>query len=158
MTIDPREFRAALGCFATGVAVVTARSGTGEPMGITVNSLTSVSLEPPLVLYCLGKQSQWFEGLRDAGHYAVSILREEQRTLSQRFSIPTPDRWEGIEYETWTTGAPILSGCLANIECVAEGIHEGGDHLIMVGRVVRLSADPTGRPLLYFGGRYETLS
>ncbi|WP_207478980.1 flavin reductase family protein [Arenibaculum pallidiluteum] len=158
MTIDPREFRAALGCFVTGVAVVTARAADGTPMGLTVNSVTSVSLEPPLVLFCLGRQSQWFERFRDAGHFAVNILREDQRHLSVRFSQPHPDRWDGVDSETWTTGAPIIKGTVATIDCVTEAVHEGGDHLIMVGRVLRLAADPVGRPLVYHAGRYANLA
>lgn len=157
MSIDPSDFRAALGCFATGVAIVTARASDGERVGITINSLSSVSLEPPLVLFCLGKQSQWLEALRDAGHFVVNVLAEDQRTLSQRFAVSSPDRWEGVETETWKTGAPVLRGCLAGIECETMTIHEGGDHLIMVGRVVRLASTRSGKPLIYFRGRYEQL-
>lgn len=158
MTIDPREFRAALGCFATGIAVVTARTGDDRAVGITINSFASVSLDPPLVLWSLGRNSQHFEDFRDAGNYAVNILREEQKDLSVRFSGPLADRWEGIACGRWETGAPILGGCLATVECVTHAIHDGGDHLIMVGRVVRLASDREGRPLLYYAGRYATVA
>jgi len=158
MPIDQREFRAALGCFATGVTVVTAQAADGTPMGLTVNSVTSVSLDPPLVLFCLGRQSQWFERFRDAGHYVVNVLREDQVGLSIRFSQPQPDRWDGVAWEAWSTGGPVLRGTVASIECTTEAIHEGGDHLILVGRVVRLASDPAGRPLLYHAGRYAHLA
>jgi flavin reductase (DIM6/NTAB) family NADH-FMN oxidoreductase RutF len=157
MTIDPRDFRAALGRFATGVAVATARSGDGQPVGMTINSFASVSLDPPLVLWSLARSSQYLDAFSEAGHYAVNVLREEQRDLSVRFSIPLADRWEGVDSDCWETGAPILRGCLATVECVTDAVHEGGDHIILVGRVIRLASDHEGRPLLYYSGRYATI-
>lgn len=158
MMIDPREFRDALGCFATGVAVATCRDADGAAIGVTINSFSSVSLDPPLVLWSLGRSSQHFDDFLNAGHYAINVLREEQRDLSLRFSLPHEDRWLGVEVGAWRTGAPIIADCLASVECTTEAIHDGGDHIILIGRVVRLSSDRTGRPLLYFGGRYATLA
>ncbi|HEV7370956.1 flavin reductase family protein [Arenibaculum sp.] len=157
MTIDPREFRAALGCFATGIAVATARPAQGAPVGITINSFASVSLDPPLVLWSIARTATRFAAFRDAGHFAVNVLREEQRELSVRFSGPADDCWDGIAVERWTTGAPVIAGSLAVIECATESVYEGGDHLILVGRVLRLASDRGGRPLVYFAGRYAGL-
>lgn len=158
MTIDPRDFRAALGCFATGVTVVTTRAPDGHPVGLTVNSFNSVSLEPPLVLFCLDRGSQCLDAFRTAGHFAVNILRQSQQDLSVRFaSTAIADRWRGLDFDRGTTGAPILRDCLATVECLTETVHEGGDHLVLIGRVVHLAADPSGRPLLYYGGRYAEL-
>ena len=158
MTIDPRDFRAALGNFATGIAVETARAGDGRPVGMTINSFASVSLDPPLVLWSLARNSQHLDAFAEAGHYAVNILREEQRDLSVRFSAQLSDRWDGVESDLWETGAPILRGCLATVECMTDAVHDGGDHIILVGRVIRLASERDGRPLLYYSGRYATLS
>jgi flavin reductase (DIM6/NTAB) family NADH-FMN oxidoreductase RutF len=157
MTIDPREFRDALGCFATGIAVATARAADGRPVGMTINSFASVSLDPPLVLWSIARTATGFAAFRDAGHFTINVLREEQRAVSVRFAGQADDRWEGIAVERWTTGAPVITGSLAVIECTTEAIHEGGDHLILVGRVLRLASDRSGRPLVYFAGRYAGL-
>lgn len=157
MTIDPREFRDALGCFATGIAVATARPADGRPVGMTINSFASVSLDPPLVLWSIARTATGFAAFRDAGNFAINVLREEQRAVSARFAGQADDRWEGIAVERWTTGAPVIAGSLAVVECATEAIHEGGDHLILVGRVLRLASDRSGRPLVYFGGRYAGL-
>lgn len=157
MTIDPREFRDALGCFATGIAVATARPADGRPVGMTINSFASVSLDPPLVLWSIARTATGFAAFRDAGNFVINVLREEQRAVSARFAGQADDRWEGIAVERWTTGAPVIAGSLAVVECATEAIHEGGDHLILVGRVLRLASDRSGRPLVYFGGRYAGL-
>jgi len=155
--VDRRAFRNALGCFATGVTVVTTVTDAGEPVGLTANSFSSVSLDPPLVLFCLGRNSQNFEAITAAGRFAVNVLAEEQRDLSVRFSTAIGDRWDGVAWETWETGAPILSGCLASLDCETEAVHDGGDHVIMVGRVKRLASVSEGKPLLYFMGNYATV-
>src|SRR3954471_13888482 len=120
MKFDRRAFRNALGCFATGVTVITTVTDAGEPVGLTANSFSSVSLDPPLVLFCLGRNSQSFEAFTAAGRFAVNVLAEEQRDLSVRFSTAIGDRGEGVAWKTWETGAPILSGCLASLDCETE--------------------------------------
>ncbi|MGQ9369956.1 flavin reductase family protein [Azospirillum sp. A39] len=158
MTIDSRAFRNALGTFATGITVITTRCPDGTPVGVTVNSFSSVSLDPPLVLFCLGRESRSFDVLAHGTCFAVNVLAEEQQELSARFSRgDEQDRWEGIEVERWETGAPILRGCLANLDCTKEAVHDGGDHVILVGRVRRLGAREAGNPLLYFRGGYARL-
>lgn len=158
MTFDSRAFRNALGSFATGIAVVTTIAPDDLPIGVTVNSFSSVSLDPPLVQFCLGRAAMSYEAFTTAPSFAVNILAEDQADLSVRFSKrDLQERWEGVGVERWDTGVPILSGCLASLECDREHIYEGGDHVIVVGRVRRLSATAEGKPLLYFRGSYAQL-
>jgi flavin reductase (DIM6/NTAB) family NADH-FMN oxidoreductase RutF len=156
--IDAQAFRTALGCFATGITVVTAVSPSGELLGVTANSFNSVSLDPPLVLFSLHRAAYSLGAFAEGGHFAVNILREEQQELSVRFARPLGDKWRGIEYEVWSTGAPILSGCLASFECRTRALYDGGDHVIFLGEVLRLRSSGEGRPLLYFRGRYSGIS
>jgi flavin reductase (DIM6/NTAB) family NADH-FMN oxidoreductase RutF len=158
MKFDRRAFRNALGCFATGVTVVTTVTDAGEPVGLTANSFSSVSLDPPLVLFCLDLASHNLDAFRAAGRFAVNVLGDDQRDLSVRFSTTIGDRWDGVVWERWETGAPVLNGCLAALDCETEAIHEGGDHVIIVGRVQRLAATTDGKPLLYFRGNYATVA
>jgi flavin reductase (DIM6/NTAB) family NADH-FMN oxidoreductase RutF len=158
MKFDRRAFRNALGCFATGVTVVTTVTDAGEPVGLTANSFSSVSLDPPLVLFCLDRASHNLHAFRAAGRFAVNVLGDNQRDLSVRFSTTIGDRWDGVVWERWETGAPVLDGCLAALDCETEAIHEGGDHVIIVGRVQRLAATTDGKPLLYFRGNYATVA
>jgi len=153
VTFDSLDFRRALGSFATGVAVVTARDPSGGNRGMTVNSISSVSLEPPLVLYCLDKAAMSYEIFRQSENFAVNFLRKDQHALSVRFSTAAIDKWEGVDYELWSGQLPVLRGCLANLACRRENIYEGGDHVIILGRVQHLEVFG-GDPLLYFRGGY----
>jgi flavin reductase (DIM6/NTAB) family NADH-FMN oxidoreductase RutF len=154
MAFDPREFRNALGNFATGVTIVTARSRTGEPLGLTANSFNSVSLDPPLVLFSLNRQTYSLKSFEEAGNFAINVLRDDQQDISQVFAQAVTDKWQGLAFETWESGAPIFSHALAVFDCATHAVHDGGDHLIFVGRVLRFMHDPDGRPLLYFRGNY----
>ena len=159
MTIDTRALRDAFGCFATGITIVTMVDGDGELYGVTANSFASLSLEPPLCLFCLDHKAMSFEAFRNTRHFAVNVLAEDQETLSSNFARSNTDKWEGVDYETWATGTPILPGCVANLECDLEAVHEGGDHVIVVGRITRMAhRDGECRPLLYYKGRYNALS
>jgi flavin reductase (DIM6/NTAB) family NADH-FMN oxidoreductase RutF len=155
--IDPQTFRIALGCFATGITIVTAVTRSGELLGITANSFNSVSLDPPLVLFSLHRAAYSLGAFTDGGHFAVNILGEDQRDLSLRFAQALGDKWTGVEYELWETGAPILTGCLSSFECRTRALYDGGDHVIFLGEVLRLRSGEGGRPLLYFRGRYRGL-
>ncbi len=156
---DPRMFRSALGCFATGIAVITTTAPDGAPVGVTVNSFSSVSLDPPLVQFCLGRAAMSFAIFMAAPAFAVNILAEDQEEMSARFSRREPlDRWNGVATETWGSGVPILSGSLATLECDREHLVDGGDHVIVIGRVRRLAARAGGNPLLYFRGGYARLA
>ncbi|WP_158044686.1 flavin reductase family protein [Skermanella pratensis] len=154
MSFDRRAFRNALGCFATGITVVTTVNDAGETFGLTANSFSSVSLDPPLVLFCLGRSSNALDVFTASGRFAVNVLAEAQRDLSVRFSTAIGDRWDGVEWEAWETGSPILKGCLASLDCITEAVHDGGDHVILVGRVKRLASVAEGKPLLYYKGDY----
>ena len=157
MTFDSLDFRRALGSFATGVTVVTARDGTGAHRGLTVNSFSSVSLEPPLILFCLDKATPSFESLCEAERFAVNVLRAEQHELSVRFATAAIDKWDGVAYDLWAGDLPVLRGCLANLACRQEKLHDGGDHVIVVGRVERLHAAGEGEPLVYFKSTYRSI-
>lgn len=155
--LDTRSLRDALGEFATGVAVITARAADGTPVGVTINSFASVSLEPPLVLWCLGLQSPSLAVFESCSHYAINVLAADQVELSQRFSQSQSDRFAGIDLKVGAGGTPILPGCCAWFECRNEMRYPGGDHLIFVGRVENFQCD--GKPpLIFHGGRYRTLA
>ena len=159
MSIDPREFRNTVGCFATGITVITTLDEAGRPVGFTANSFTSLSLDPPLVLFCLDRKVASFEAFSGDRHFAVNILSSGQADVSQRFATSGQEKWEGFEFESRETGSPILRDCLANLECTIESIHEGGDHVIVVGRVVSINrAEATSGALLYYKGRYAEIA
>lgn len=153
--VSPTEFRRALGRFATGVTVVTALGAPGRPEGVTVNAFASLSLAPPLILVCLAKATRALSVFETAGHFAVNVLSESQRHLSVAFSRVGENRFRGVSWSAWASGAPILEGCVANLECARTACHEGGDHVIVIGRVERLSVDNARLPLLYLGGHYR---
>ena len=154
---DPRTLRDALGSFATGVTVVTCVDGEGRPFGFTANSFASVSLDPPLLLVCIANQARCASVLMEAGHFAVNVLQAGQQPASIRFSTRDEDRFGATPWSTGETGAPLLMESLGVFECERYAVHEGGDHRILVGRVVRASFDPTLDPLLFFRGRYRRL-
>lgn len=155
---DPRTLRDALGCFSTGVTVVTARDGAGRPVGLTANSFTSVSLDPPLILFCLAKSSGNLAVFQECGHFAVNVLHIGQQPTSNRFARRgDEDRFADVAWEAGETGSPLLTGALAAFDCAREAVHDGGDHLIFVGRVLRVKFEPRRDPLLYFRGRYRRL-
>jgi len=148
---DGRAFRAALGRYATGVTVVTARGPEG-PVGMTANSFSSLSLNPPLVLWCPATGSSRFPAFAEATHYAIHVLAADQIDLCRRFARDGRD-FAGTGAEETPEGVPALPGCLARFDCAAEARHPGGDHAILVGRVLRAVTRP-GDPLLFWGGRY----
>ena len=153
---DPRTLRDALGCFATGVTVVTTRDQTGQPVGLTANSFSSVSLDPPLILFCLARSSTNVESFRQAEHFAINVLHIGQQPTSGVFAR-SGDRFQDVAWEAWDTGVPILSGALASFECATDQIVEAGDHLVIIGRVTRARFEPRRDPLLYFRGKYRRL-
>ncbi|WP_395944493.1 flavin reductase family protein [Brevundimonas sp.] len=154
---DPRTLRDALGCFATGVTVVTTTDEEGRPVGLTANSFSSVSLDPPLILFCLARSSSNLERFRQAEHFAINVLHIGQQPMSGAFARSNAERFEGVVWEAWETGAPILSGSLASFECATHQVVEAGDHLVFIGRVTRARFEPRRDPLLYFRGRYRRL-
>ena len=154
---DARTLRDALGCFATGVTVVTAMTSEGTPIGLTANSFTSVSLDPPLLLVCIARSAGSASALEAATHFAVNVLQIGQQPASVRFAGRGQDRFASTAWERGQCGPPVLTGSLGTFECERHAIHEGGDHLILIGRVVRATFDPRRDPLLYFRGKYRRL-
>lgn len=156
--VSPGDFRAVLGRYATGVTVVTTRTPEGDPVGLTVNSFTSVSLDPPLVLFCLDLEAGSLPAFEAADGFAVNILRAGQEAVSNRFADPEAARFtqEGVAH--WTSGAPILAEALAALDCSVHARHEGGDHVILVGRVRQLAILDDADPLIYWRGGYRRLA
>lgn len=152
--IDPKAFRRALGNFATGITVMTAATETGDKAGMTANSFNSVSIDPALILWSIDKKSSGFKVFEKCSHFAVNILAADQIDLSNRFARPADDKFAGIEYEAGHGGAPLLLDTAARFQCETYNIIEGGDHWIIIGRVITF--DDFGRsPLLYHQGAYS---
>lgn len=154
---DARTFRDALGCFATGVTIVTATSSDGSPVGLTANSFTSVSLDPPLLLVCIGNTAGSAQILAKADRFAVNVLQIGQQPTSNRFAGKSEDRFANTPWTQGEFGTPVLTGSLGSFECERHAIHEGGDHFILVGRVLKAMFEPRRDPLLYFRGKYRRL-
>ncbi|WP_374990729.1 p-hydroxyphenylacetate 3-hydroxylase reductase component [Acinetobacter rudis] len=154
MTIDPMQFRRALGNFATGVTIITAQNAQGEKVGVTANSFNSVSLDPPLILWSIDKKSSSFSVFEETTHFAVNILSGSQIDLSNKFSRRNVDKFEGTSYQLGAGQAPLLDHCSAVFECERHQIIEGGDHWIMIGKVVNFH-DEGRSPLVYHQGAYS---
>jgi flavin reductase (DIM6/NTAB) family NADH-FMN oxidoreductase RutF len=153
---DTDEFREAMGKFATGVAFVTA-APDGEPTGLIVNSLTSVSLEPPLVAFCPARSSLTWQRMRRAGSFGVNVLERQDERFARRAARAGADRFAGIGWEFGRSGTPLLTDALATLECEIIAEHPAGDHWIVIGRVDELHTRRPGAPLIFFGGAYREL-
>jgi flavin reductase (DIM6/NTAB) family NADH-FMN oxidoreductase RutF len=165
-SFSDRDFRDALGLFTTGVVVITSAGNTGRGsgdrsgyLGATVSSFSSVSLDPPLILFSIGRQSKAFAAWQSVDNFAVNILSENQSAISTRFARALTDKWEGVNACSGLGGVPLLSDALAWIECRSYAKYDGGDHLIIVGEVLSLTAGSGAgtRPLVFFGGKYRQL-
>ena len=155
--VDSRKFRNALGCFATGVTVVTGLTESGVPVGVTVNAFASVSLRPPLILICLARTTGCLSAFSTGARFAVNILGEDQEPLSKAFAGPQEHKFRNRAFDTWDSGCPILPGCLANLECTRTDSHSAGDHVIVIGRVDRIETAAVARPLLFYRSAYGRL-
>lgn len=153
---DRRNLRNALGMFATGVTVITTRRADGSCVGFTANSFSSVSLEPPLILFSLGSHSPSLPDFLASSHFAINILSENQQELSRRFATSSPDKFADLEWQAGRDGVPLLPGCCAWFECANEMRHSGGDHVIFIGRVLAYAREEQA-PLLFHGGQYGRL-
>jgi 3-hydroxy-9,10-secoandrosta-1,3,5(10)-triene-9,17-dione monooxygenase reductase component len=152
-SFDPREFRSALGAFATGVTIVTARASDGTPIGVTANSFNSVSLNPPMILWSLARNSRSLAAFESADHWVVHILAADQEALSNRFAKSGEDKFAGLETEAGFGNAPLLKDCTCRLQCKTAFMYEGGDHVIFVGEV--LAYDRREAPCLVFqAGKY----
>jgi 3-hydroxy-9,10-secoandrosta-1,3,5(10)-triene-9,17-dione monooxygenase reductase component len=153
---DAAEFRRVLGQFATGVTVITAMDGE-EPAGVVANSFTSVSLDPPLVLFCVARTSSTWPRIERARCFAVNILGEHQEETSRLFATRDVDRFASVEWHVGVGGSPVLEDCLAYLDCEFWAEYDGGDHIIVVGRVLDLGVPREAGPLLFFQGKYGRL-
>lgn len=153
--IDPRAFRSAAGEFMTGVTIVTTRDADGEPAGLTANSFSSVSLDPPMVLFSVGRDSTSLDAFMAENGFAIHVLAADQQDLSMRFASKGIDRFEGVDWSPGHNDLPVISGALSVFECDTTHVYDGGDHLIFVGTVKRLTHTESDAPALgYFRGRY----
>jgi len=157
LSFDATTFRRTLGMFATGIAVITARGRDGKPIGLTVSSFNSVSLEPPLIVWSLSNTSNLRAELENCTHYAVNVLAEDQQDISNRFASRADDRFEGLEWEEGLAGIPLLPGCCAVFEVCNTQRLPGGDHVIFIGEVERCDRSEQA-PLVFFGGKYRELA
>jgi len=157
--IDADTFRAALGRFASGVTIITARDADGVDHGMTVSAFCSLSLEPSLVLVCIDHTASMHELLLSHPTIGVNILSSEQETYSRRFAAEEDDRFDGIAFQRGEHGVVLLEGALAHLECELVRHHDAGDHTVFIAEIARASmTDGEGRPLLYYRGGYAQLS
>jgi 3-hydroxy-9,10-secoandrosta-1,3,5(10)-triene-9,17-dione monooxygenase reductase component len=158
-----RQFRDVLGLFASGVVVVTSISD-GEPVGMTCQSFSSVSLEPPLVMFCPAKTSRAWPRMQRAGYFCINILAADQADVSTSMATKGTDKYDGVGWRPATTGAPLLDGVLGYVDCTVQAVHEAGDHYVVLGRVKELGFAPgveeggDRKPLLYYRGSYDTVT
>lgn len=155
MVSDSKAYRAALGSFATGITVVTVRGTDGIVLGMTVNSFSSVSLDPPLVLWCLDKTAALFPVIEKCDAFCVSVLSEEQEDISNRFAVAHQHDAAGLALAEGISGVPYLSESPTNFQCSLYAKHDAGDHLIIVGRVEAFGVVSDAKPLLYYKGDYK---
>ena len=154
MSVDANQFKEALSRYATGVTVITGMMPGERPVGVTVSSFTSLSLSPPLVLFCLAKTVNCLAAFAEGEGFVVNVLAEGQRDLSVAFATQSQDKFEGVAYSL-DGGLPVLKGCLATLRCRRHAVHEGGDHLIIVGEVEDSKVAQEGAPLVYHRGAYR---
>jgi flavin reductase (DIM6/NTAB) family NADH-FMN oxidoreductase RutF len=156
MPIERNELRRVMGHFATGVTVITTFSKEGKLHGLTANAVSSLSLDPPLLIICVDKKAESYACFEDSGVFTVNILGDEQEDLSRRFAVSGGEKFEGVAYRRGANGAPILSGALAHLECKLHATYEGGDHTIYLG-LIEEAETREGKPLLFFRGGYREI-
>lgn len=155
---DTKTLRNVLGCYATGVAIITTRTPDRKRIAVTVNSFASLSLDPPLIQFALGRAANVLAGFQESSHFAVNILSRGQETLSNMFARPSTSSWAEVAFVDSADGCPLLENCIAQIECEKSGEFEGGDHIILVGQVTRFHLRGQTEPLLFYLGRYGTFA
>ena len=158
MGFDGRELRDALGRFATGVCVITVVTENGQALGLTANSFSSVSLDPPLVLWNLQNNSDVYHAFAGPKIFGINVLGAEHEELSNRYAKKGDHQLDEAHYNIGEHGAPVFPGALVSFECELDAAHEGGDHLIIVGRVLDMHSRPTGEPLVFYSGAYRALN
>ena len=157
MAIDSRTLRNALGCYPTGVTIVTIAPPEGPPIGMTMNSFTSISLNPPLLLISLDRKASAFAEYMAASHVVVNVLSAGQKDLSTRFATPGNRQMTDIAFETWDTGCPVLPDSISVFECTVHERSDAGDHVNFLLHVDRMVCNAEGDPLVYFRGKYAAV-
>ena len=157
-TVERRHFRNALGHYPTGITIVTALTQKGERVGLTVNSFTSISLHPPLILFAVGFRANSAPVFSVGTRFAVNILDAAQEALSTHFARFHPDKFAGLAYHSGTAGVPLLDNCSAWLEAIVDDTHPCGDHILIVGRVDRFAYRRQAEPLVYHRGKYRRLT
>ena len=155
--IDPKELRRLMGQFASGVTIITTRDVEGRPYGLTANAFTSLSLDPPLILFSLDRRSRSLPLWERAEGYAINVLAENQRDLSNRFAWALTKSGEGLRFTPGIAGAPVLSGVAAVFECTPWARHDGGDHLLFIAEVEHFTVSADRAPLVFSKGHYASL-
>ncbi|HTW20028.1 MAG TPA: flavin reductase family protein [Mycobacteriales bacterium] len=153
--IDPQRFRHVLGHFPTGVAVVTGMDRDGSPVGLAIGSFSSLSLEPPLVAFMVNTRSSSWPRIHSSGHFCVNILGAHQESVCRIFATPGEEKFANLDWHSASSGAPVLDGVLAWIDCDIEAVHEAGDHYIVIGAVRELDTGSSTLPLVFFQGGYD---
>ena len=151
--VEAADFRHVLGHFCTGVTVITG-AGDGRPAGFACQAFAALSLAPPLVLFCPGRTSSSWPVIARAGYFCVNVLAAGQQEIARRFGVSGADKFAGVNWSPSPAGAPVLAGALTWVECALESVHEAGDHYVVTGRVTELGPCLSGRPLLFYRGRY----
>lgn len=154
---SPELLREVLGLYPTGITVVTVKAADGGLYGVTVNSFSSVSLDPPLVLFSLSRKLHTLEALLSAGRFAIHFLRDDQQHVSARFARPRSNKWEDMKYRDGIMGSPVLDGSLAVLECELYAQYDGGDHVLVLGRIAHIEKDSGSHALVFYRGRYHTV-
>lgn len=157
-SFDQKAFRNALGAYATGITVITASSEKGHPVGLTANSFTSVSLDPPLVLWCLANSAESYNDFVKADYFSVHVLHKAQQSVSEIFATRNGKKFDEVPWKKGDEGTPVLNEFLECFHCRKEQLYEGGDHVILLGEVVRLETRNEDAPLLYHQGQYNFLA
>jgi flavin reductase (DIM6/NTAB) family NADH-FMN oxidoreductase RutF len=157
MPIDKNELRRVMGHFATGVTIITTISETGQLHGLTANSFTSVSLEPPLVLISVDKKAESYASFEQSKVFTVNVLSDSQEALSRKFAVSGTDKFTGVAFHAGGNGAPILYGVIAHVECRLYASYDGGDHTLHLGEIIEAEVRE-GKPLLFYRGGYRAIS
>lgn len=160
-TVQPfeaNEFRRVAGCFATGVTILTTSAVNAEPIGITANSFSSVSLDPPLILFSIARKLYSLAAFEGAKHFCVNVLHDGQLALAKQFAVTAGEKWKDVDYKDGAFGCRLLSEAAATLECEKYASYNGGDHVIFVGRVLSINADWKRLPLIFWRGQFATVA
>jgi flavin reductase (DIM6/NTAB) family NADH-FMN oxidoreductase RutF len=150
----PDDFRRVVGSFATGVTIITTTAPNGEPIGLTASSFNSVSLDPPLVLFSLARKLYSHSAFEASKHFSISVLHEGQLALAKQFAVAFGEKWKDVEFEMGTFGCRLISQAAATLECEKYASYDGGDHIIYVGRVLKIKSDSQRAPLVFWRGKF----